>query len=400
MIMEKIRTWLKDPNKSWFKLWKFVLSMLRGLLFLIFLILALHLYRQNILDKSATTTFKFPIVCFIALLIFNWRFIISLILVVCMIIVKITEIICCCLCVGCLTNRFLEKFINILKKLLIILNWSQLDWPCFLNLKYYVYILDTMHYLTYLIAVVVIFFVELFALDSNFYLLIVFIANCFLFIAHLIIEFYRIVQSKRVEQTIRDIFTSDLSFSRKAVAMISEDQLGSRVCVNFSKCQLIDSQHHALSHPKDVFKKIFDSVPYNKLGVNLTIGFHQTTIDAARSILTTGFKPSKTGMLGPGIYFANNYDATDHKRNQSTEGGAIFCAVLDLGRVLEIQDKTYSGNYSKYFNSKYLHHGGGEVYDEFVVYRESQVIEYTIIVEQEAINSYRERHTKRFCNCI
>jgi predicted outer membrane repeat protein len=128
----------------------------------------------------------------------------------------------------------------------------------------------------------------------------------------------------------------------------------------------------------------------------MTIGFHQTTIEASRSILATGFKPSKSGMLGPGIYFATNYDATEFKRNQSTEGGAIFCAVLDMGRVREVVDKNDSLNYSKTYNSKYLRHGAGDAYDEFVVYSESQVVEYTIIVEQAAIDSYRAKNQRTF----
>lgn len=105
-------------------------------------------------------------------------------------------------------------------------------------------------------------------------------------------------------------------------------------------------------------------------------------------------------MLGPGIYFATNYGATDFKRNQSTEGGAIFCAVLDMARVCEIYDKNDDHNYSKHFNSKYLRHGAGVEYDEFVVYSESQVLEYTIIVEQRAIDSFRARNRREYCNCI
>lgn len=132
--------------------------------------------------------------------------------------------------------------------------------------------------------------------------------------------------------------------------------------------------------------------------MNLTIGFHQTTIEASRSILTSGFRPSESGMLGPGIYFATNYSATDFKRNQSTEGGAIFCAVLDMGRVCEIyENKQDAHDYSKKYNSKYLRHGAGDAYDEFVVYSESQVVEYTIVVERRAIESFRARHKRDVC---
>ena len=105
-------------------------------------------------------------------------------------------------------------------------------------------------------------------------------------------------------------------------------------------------------------------------------------------------------MIGKGIYFANNYDITEHKRNQSTEGGAIFCAKVDLGKVFEMSDKTDNRDLSKYFNSKYLHHAGGAQYDEFVIYSEEQITDYVIIVESKAIDSYRRRSEKNYCNCI
>jgi hypothetical protein len=45
-------------------------------------------------------------------------------------------------------------------------------------------------------------------------------------------------------------------------------------------------------------------------------------------------------------------------------------------------------------------HGGGDKYDEFVIYDESQIIEYTIVVEQEAIDNFRKTNKKPYCNCI
>jgi hypothetical protein len=384
--------WYNNPDKRWFKLGKFVLTSLRAALFVAFVIVTVY-YKTSMV-------ITFPLIAFVALLIYNWRFIISSLLVLLIFLVKIFEILSYCLCISMLTNRFLLAFKKKLKTSIVHLNWSQLDWPCFLNLKYYIYILDTVHYLLYLISVIVIFFVELFSFNSNLNLLIIFILNALLFTFHLVIETYRLVQANRVEHTIRDIFTSDVSFSKRAVALISEEQLGSLVCANLTHCFLLDTQHRAFAHPKDMFKVNFASVPFNKRGVNLVIAYHQTTIQAAKSILTTAFKPSKSGMLGPGIYFANNYEITDHKRNQSTEGGAIFCAKIDLGRVHEMYNKNDTLDYSRYFNSKYLHHGGGDLYDEFVIYNDNQIIEYTIVVEMDAINSYRDQNRKPFCNCI
>lgn len=229
---KKLKPWLQDPNKSWFRLWKFILTLFRGLLLLVFAVLALYFFCQN-------QDFVFPKISFICLIIFNWRFIISLVLVILLLLVKLVQIIGMCLCVGYVTNRFLVRFNKLLKSTLKALNWSQLDWPCFLNLRYYIYFFDALHYIIYFVAVLVVFFVELFSLNANFPLLVVFLLNDVPFLMHITIEIFRIVQSKRVEQTIRDIFSSDLKFSSKARAMISEDQLDSYVCVHFTRCSIM-----------------------------------------------------------------------------------------------------------------------------------------------------------------
>lgn len=262
------------------------------------------------------------------------------------------------------------------------------------------YIFDTIHYFIYFCAVIIIGTIELVKFKSKTDLVIVYFFYDVIFAVNITIEIYRIIQAQRVESDIRDIFASDVNFSVKAVKLISEEQLGSRECAKLAECFLTDSQHRAFSHPKEIFKIKFKDVAKDRRGINILIGFHQTTIEAAKSILTSNFLPSKNGMLGPGIYFANNYDVTEHKRNQSTEGGAIFCAKIDLGRVLEIRDKMDNRDVHKLYNSKYLHHQGGEKFDEYVVYSADQIIEYTIIVEMLAIKNFRKRFKKPVCNCI
>lgn len=261
MGLNDMQAWLKDPNKSWFKLWKFVFSMIRALLLLIFLVLAFYFWIQN-------RNYSFPYVAFICLLIINWRFIISLIIIIIILIIKLIQLISLCFCVGLITNGFWEPVIKLFKSILVSLNWSQLDWPCFHNLKYYIYYLDALHYLAYFIAVLVIFFVEYFGRNTNTTLLIVFIVNLAPLFGHMFIEVLRIVQAKRVEQTIRDIFNSDVAFSDKARAMISEEQMGSSTCVHLSECKLIDSEHRASSHPKEIFTQTFKDVPFNKRRVS------------------------------------------------------------------------------------------------------------------------------------
>lgn len=298
------------------------------------------------------------------------------------------------------TNRITKPIKKFLYRIIRALHWSQLDWPCFLKLKYYFYIFDTIHYFVYFSAVIIIGVLELVKLKSNIDLVIVYFFYNVIFSLNIAIEIYRIVQAQRVESDIRDIFASDINFSKKALKLISEEQLGSRECVNLTQCHLTDSQHRAFSHPKEIFKIKFKDVAKNKRGINIVVGFHQTTIEAAKSILASNFLPSKTGMLGPGIYFANNYDITEHKRNQSTEGGAIFCAKIDMGKVLEIRDKMDDRDVHKQYNSKYLHHQGGEKFDEYVVYSPDQIIEYTIIVEMLAIKNFRKNLKKPVCNCL
>ncbi len=329
-------------------------------------------------------------------MIYNWRFIFSLAVITLLILLKL--IYCCC----CATDTFYNQSKMVLHKAFLGLYWSQIDWPCFLRLKFYLYIFDIIHYFIYFLSCLIIGIITI--TNENLYKapIILFFMNILIFLAHISIEIYRIVQAQRVQSCIRDIFGSDVKFSSKARLMISEDQLGSLECANISthKCLLADAEHRAFSHPKEIFKCNFTNVAYKQKGVNICIGFHQTTIAAAKSILTTSFKPSSSGMIGPGIYFANNYDITEHKRNQGTEGGAIFCARIDLGKVFEITSKDEARDLSRFYNSKYLHHLGGEKFDEFVVYSHEQILDYVIIVENEAINNYRRSVTKPYCNCI
>jgi hypothetical protein len=392
MCCKKVLKWWNEPNKEWFKIIKLVLSILKAMLFIAFLLVSFIC--QVIEFKYNKNKRYLSELCLYLEIIYNWRFILTILFGILFIIFKILHFL----------NFDFRSYLKLRKYLLKIikaLNWSQLDWPCFLRLKYYLYVFDIIHYLVYFISVIVVGSIEISLLNLNKPPIIIFYFNSVIFFFHIIVELYRIIQSQRVQTTIRDIFASDFKFSSRGVALISENELGSLECPNYFKCLIADSQHRAFSHPKEIFKIKFKPCNLNEKGINIMIGFHQTTIQAARSILTTSFKPSSSGMIGPGIYFANNYDITDHKRNQNTEGGAIFCAMIDMGKVLEIHSKyTSNDDVSKYFNSKYLHHQSGDKLDEFVIYNEKQIIEYTIIVEKKAIENFRRNIKKPYCNCI
>lgn len=387
---ESLQNFWNQPDKPWFKIGKLLLTIIRSILFIIFIILLM--FSRALSSKSV------PTLCLYLILIYNWRFIITLAILVILVLLKILK---CCCCLGDTLYLSAKKKFH---KLILDLFWNQMDWPCFLRLKYYSYIFDIVHYFVYFVSCVVVGTIQI--TNSAIYIdpVIVFYINIPLFLIHICIEIYRIVQAQRVQSCLRDIFGSDVKFSSKAHLMISEDQLGSMTCANIfgnnQPCQITNAEHRAFSHPKEIFKSSFANCNYQKMGVNVCIGFHQTTIAAAKSILTTNFRPSENGMIGPGIYFANNYDITDHKKRGCGEGGAIFCAKIDMGRVFEIVSKDDQRDLSKSYNSKYLHHMGGEKFDEFVVYSHEQIIDYVIIVENMAIENYRKTIQKPYCNCI
>lgn len=386
-----------EPNKEWFKIGKLTLTLVRALLFVIFLIVT-FVYQVFSIKTNANTSTYLSSLCLYLSLIYNWRFMLTVLLVILLVILKIFQLI-----LFQLEDRFYVKSKSILIAAIKALNWSQLDWPCFLRLKYFLYYYDLIHYFVYLISVLVIGSLEVRKEGQSEPPVITFFMNAIVFVLHILLEIYRIVQAQRVQSAIRDIFASDFKFSHKAKSMIAESELDSMVCASgqYTECLLTDTKHRALSHSKEMFKIKFADCKLNQRGVNIVVGFHQTTIAAARSILTTSFKLSTSGMLGPGIYFANNYEVTERKRNQSTEGGAIFVAKIDMGKVCVVNSKDDNAHdVSKYYNSKYLVHGAGDTYDEYVIYNENQIIEYTIVVEQEAIDNFRKNSNKPYCNCI
>ncbi len=62
--------------------------------------------------------------------------------------------------------------------------------------------------------------------------------------------------------------------------------------------------------------------------------YHQTTPQAGKSILATGFHPGQSGICGGAIYFTGSPKDTDAK----TVGGRGFIieAVVDMGRMKEM----------------------------------------------------------------
>ncbi|CAF1051354.1 unnamed protein product [Rotaria sp. Silwood1] len=109
----------------------------------------------------------------------------------------------------------------------------------------------------------------------------------------------------------------------------------------------------------------------------IVVGFHQTSHAAAYSIAKSKLKPSKTGWIGQGIYFATSLNHTEFKANQF---GAYVCAKVDLGKTQRIKnpaDWSSVGN----CDTVYYEHPRGA--DEFCVRNEKQIRSWIIVIDQD-----------------
>jgi hypothetical protein len=106
---------------------------------------------------------------------------------------------------------------------------------------------------------------------------------------------------------------------------------------------------------------------------NIKILYHQTDLDSASKIKKTQkMLRGKTGIVGPGIYFADNPNDTCHK---AKKGGVILKASVDLGVSLNVHKKdikpyTYMELLNLGYNSIYVYGMSG---NEYIVYSWHQV---------------------------
>ncbi|UJR11837.1 hypothetical protein I4U23_016017 [Adineta vaga] len=100
--------------------------------------------------------------------------------------------------------------------------------------------------------------------------------------------------------------------------------------------------HYSSFKPQKCWSDLPESDQTSNLGKksetsSTYIGFHQTTPKAAVSIVKSEFLPSKSGMLGPGTYFARSLDGTEYKIGRDGGYGAWFIAKIEMGKVYLIE---------------------------------------------------------------
>ena len=108
------------------------------------------------------------------------------------------------------------------------------------------------------------------------------------------------------------------------------------------------------------------------------VGFHQTSHVAAYSIAKEGFRPSKEGMIGEGIYFATSLNHTEFKANQF---GAYICAQVNLGKTVRTTDRKDPRKDGEKYDTVYYEHSDGA--DEFCVHSRGQIRSWIIVIDQD-----------------
>lgn len=131
-------------------------------------------------------------------------------------------------------------------------------------------------------------------------------------IGALVIHCMRLKRNSKVNPRARHIFEPDIKFMEDKVERIMlGNSIASKECNSKAKCFNTDPSHRVTYHKQEDVFKLPQFDPYGR--GNTVVGFHLTKIDSVESIVRTEMKPSKTGWLGKGIYFANNMKATFRK---------------------------------------------------------------------------------------
>ncbi|CAF4066407.1 unnamed protein product, partial [Rotaria sp. Silwood1] len=176
-----------------------------------------------------------------------------------------------------------------------------------------------------------------------------------------------------------------------------EDVWGDRPC-DTDPCPNRTLEHIVIFHARD-YKPQPRWRELNAVDPNATyIGFHTTTSQAAVGIAHSEFRPSSSGMLGSGAYFARSVEDTIGKANSY---GAWIIAEIRMGKVFEINKKqiyprfnnphynanlhhfVQSGGWHKEYDTCYLNHEMDRK-DEFCIKNpQEQIIKWVIVIERQ-----------------
>lgn len=219
---------------------------------------------------------------------------------------------------------------------------------------------------------------------GNVSLFIIYLGFSIPLLVNLAVDFLRYIDTREASKDDSEIFKK-VDKSKKCTKVFYRSTINCRSCRDENNCKNTEPEHRVKCHTtKDIFTlPNFDARGYQ----NIVVGFHQTSIRNAAKIIEDDFIPSSSGMLGPGIYFATNFDATDNKANNF---GAIFVAQINLGRVEELDKQSRSGPIKAGYQSKYYHHRDGPEKDEFIVRDSSQIIKYVMVADKNKINEYHK----------
>ena len=397
------------------KLFKFLLTILRGVLLVAFL--CTGPYSQPL-----------PVISLITVFIYSLKFALAFAVCSILLVLLILNMTCWCLCLCCCNKKssntssdeentnttcfknnagylYIAAF-YLFKKLL----WDLTDYPCFKKLRYGTLIFDCARYGLFALSVPIFAGVDfgyvvktltgLHAAALSFYM-VYFVA----FALHFFIELARLIQARKVQLEILDVFGSDELFSPKCKAIFTKSQYGLFACSSLdNKCDALEPEHILKCHMNYMRRPALKEAGFNEEGVNVAVGFHRTSIDAMVAIKDSKMKPSERDnlWLGHGIYFANNLEATSFKAVGTSDKplGAIICAKVDLGRYKTIEHEFLIANgrqnirldqlRSERYNSVYLFHGE-ESKDEFTIPDAERIVEYVVMVEENAIAEYRAR---------
>ncbi|KAA6366652.1 MAG: hypothetical protein EZS28_037821 [Streblomastix strix] len=150
--------------------------------------------------------------------------------------------------------------------------------------------------------------------------------------------------------------------------------------------------------PKGKLKKQQLEQNQRKAPENIITGYHQTSAEAARSIIASGFRVGAGDIVGGGIYFALTKEDTERKAHQK---GVILQCDVDVGscKIMQQLEPQLTGDELKkqgfdsvFFPSNYMNVGLN--YPEYAIYDPTRVKHIQYDQQQIQVKSEVEQRIK------